>query len=49
MPSRETLLAMLVGTIAAPLSGLVGVMQQKVASVLYVLKAVQEKKEKQQA
>ncbi len=46
LPPRETLLAMLVGTIAAPMSQLVGVLQQKVASVLYVLKAVQEKKEK---
>ena len=41
--------AQLVGTVAAPLSQLVGVLQQKVASVLYVLKAVQEKKEKQTA
>jgi large subunit ribosomal protein L10 len=46
LPAREQLLAQVVGTIAAPLSRLVGVLQQKVASVLYVLKAIQEKKEK---
>ncbi len=46
LPSREILLSMLVGTIAAPLSGLVGVLQQKAATVVYVLKAIQEKKEK---
>jgi len=45
LPSRDQLLAQVVGTIAAPLSQLVGVFQQKVASVVYVLKAVQEKKE----
>jgi large subunit ribosomal protein L10 len=45
LPSREILLATLVGTIAAPLTQLVGVLQQKVASVVYVLKAIQEKKE----
>ncbi len=46
LPSRETLLTQVVCTIAAPMTQLVGVLQQKVASVLYVLKAVQEKKEK---
>ena len=45
LPPREQLLAMLVGTIAAPLSQMVGVLQQKVASILYVLKAAQQKKE----
>ncbi|MFH0879581.1 MAG: 50S ribosomal protein L10 [Lentisphaerota bacterium] len=49
LPSREILLAQVVGTIAAPLTGLVGVLQQKVASVVYVLKAIQDKKEKAQA
>jgi large subunit ribosomal protein L10 len=44
IPSREILLGQVVGTIAAPLSRLVGVMQQKVASLLYVLKAVADKK-----
>ena len=46
LPAREVLLAMAVGTIAAPMTSLVGVLQQKVASLLYVLKAAQEKKEK---
>ena len=49
LPSRETLLAQVVGTIAAPMTQLVGVMQQKAASILYVLKAIQDKKEQQQA
>jgi large subunit ribosomal protein L10 len=46
LPAREVLLAIFVGTVAAPLTQLVGVLQQKVASVVYVLKAIQEKKEK---
>jgi large subunit ribosomal protein L10 len=46
LPSRESLLASVVGTIAAPLAGLVRVLNQKVATIVYVLKAVQEKKEK---
>ncbi|HBA83542.1 MAG TPA: 50S ribosomal protein L10 [Verrucomicrobia bacterium] len=46
LPSREILLSQLVGTIAAPMTRLAGVLNQKVASLLYVLKAVQEKKEK---
>jgi large subunit ribosomal protein L10 len=45
LPSRETLLAQFVGLLAAPMSQLVGVLQQKVASLVYVLKAAQEKKE----
>jgi large subunit ribosomal protein L10 len=44
LPPREILLGRVVGTIAAPMSRLVGVMNQKVASLLYVLKAVAEKK-----
>lgn len=44
LPSKDVLRGKLVGTIAAPLAGLVGVMQQKVASLLYVLKAIEEKK-----
>lgn len=44
LPSREVLLGQVVGTVAAPLSRLVGVLQQKVASVVYVLKAVEDKK-----
>lgn len=46
LPSREILLGQTVGTIAAPMSRLVGVLQQKVASVLYVLQAIAEKKGK---
>lgn len=49
LPPREILLGRFVGTVAAPLSRLVGVLQQKVATVVYVLKAIQEKKEKQTA
>jgi large subunit ribosomal protein L10 len=44
LPSRETLLGMVVGTIAAPMSQLVGVFQQKVSSLLYVLQAAADKK-----
>lgn len=46
LPGREVLLAQLVGLLAAPMQRLVGVLQAKVASILYVLKAIQEKKEK---
>jgi large subunit ribosomal protein L10 len=45
LPGKPELQGTLVGTIAAPLSGLVGVMNQKVCSLLYVLNAVKEKKE----
>lgn len=48
LPSRETLLSMVVGTIAAPMSQLVGVFQQKVSSLLYVLQAAADKKGNQQ-
>jgi large subunit ribosomal protein L10 len=44
LPPRETLLGMVVGTVAAPLTRLVGVMQQKVASLVYVLRAIEDKK-----
>ncbi|HHY51219.1 MAG TPA: 50S ribosomal protein L10 [Alphaproteobacteria bacterium] len=44
LPSREILLGQVVGTVAAPMSRLVGALQQKVASVLYVLQAYAEKK-----
>ena len=42
--SREVLLSRVVGTVAAPMARLVGVMNQKVASLVYVLKAVEKKK-----
>lgn len=45
MPPREQLLAMAVGTLAAPMSGLVGVMKQKLASLVYVLQAAVDKKQ----
>ena len=44
LPSREALLSMVVGTIAAPMSQTVGVFQQKVSSLLYVLQAAADKK-----
>jgi large subunit ribosomal protein L10 len=44
LPSRESLLGQVVGTIAAPMTQLVGVLQQKVASVVYVVKASADKK-----
>lgn len=44
LPSRPVLYSMLVGTLAAPMTRLVGVLQQKVASLVYVLNAIQEKK-----
>lgn len=44
MPPRPVMLGMAVGTIAAPLMGLVGVLNQKVCSLLYVLRAIEEKK-----
>ena len=44
LPGREVLIAQLVGTLAAPMSRLAGVMQQKVATLVYVLRAVEEKK-----
>jgi large subunit ribosomal protein L10 len=44
LPAREILLGMMVGTVAAPMSRLVGAMNQKLASLLYVLKAIEEKK-----
>ena len=48
LPARPVLLGMLVGTVAAPMTQLAGVFRQKVASLVYVIKAVQEKKEKPQ-
>jgi len=45
LPGKKEMQAKLVGTIAAPMTQLVGVMNQKVCSLLYVLNAVREKKE----
>jgi large subunit ribosomal protein L10 len=44
IPPREVMLARMVGTVAAPMSALVGVMQQKLSTLVYVLKAVEDKK-----
>lgn len=46
LPGKKELQAKLVGTLAAPMTQVVGVMNQKVCSLLYVLNAVCEKKEK---
>ena len=43
LPPREVMLGVLVGTVAAPMTQLVGVFSQKLRSLLYVLKAVEEK------
>jgi len=45
LPSREQLLANVVGALAAPLRSLAGVFHQKVSSLLYALKAIEEKKQ----
>lgn len=47
LPPKEVLQSKLVGTLAAPMTNLVGVMNQKVASLVYVLAAVQRKKEEE--
>ena len=44
LPTREQLLAQAVGTIAAPLSGFVRVLNGNLSGLVYALKAVQEKK-----
>ncbi|HNR94583.1 MAG TPA: 50S ribosomal protein L10 [Kiritimatiellia bacterium] len=45
LPAKPVMQAILLGTLAAPMTRLAGVLSQKVASVLYVLKAVEEKKQ----
>jgi large subunit ribosomal protein L10 len=42
LPSREQLLGQVVGTIAAPLSGFVGVLSGNVRSIINVLNAIKE-------
>ncbi|MEK7652870.1 MAG: 50S ribosomal protein L10 [Patescibacteria group bacterium] len=44
LPSRNELLAKAVGSIAAPLSGLVNVLQGNLRGLVYVLNAMREKK-----
>lgn len=46
LPGKKELQAKLVGTLAAPMTQVVGVLNQKVCSLLYVLNAVGEKKGK---
>ena len=45
LPTREQLIAQVVGTIAAPLSGFVGVMGANVRGIVTVLNAIKEAKE----
>ena len=47
LPAKEVLQAMLLGTLQAPCTQLVGVMNQKVASLVYVLDAVKTKIEQE--
>ena len=44
LPSREVLVAQVVGTIAAPLSGFVRVLNGNITQLLYALNAIQDKK-----
>lgn len=44
MPSKDQMRARLVGTLAAPMSQTVGVLNAKLSSLLYVLKAAEAKK-----
>ncbi|MCI1820730.1 MAG: 50S ribosomal protein L10 [Megasphaera sp.] len=47
LPSREELLAKLVGSMQAPISGIVNVLQGNIRNMVYVLNAVREQKEEQ--
>ena len=47
LPAKEVLQAMLLGTLQAPKAQLVGVMNNKVSSLVYVLDAVRSKKEQE--
>jgi large subunit ribosomal protein L10 len=47
LPAKEVMQAMLLGTLQAPCSQLVGALDQKVASLVYVLDAVKTKKEQE--
>ncbi len=44
LPAKPVMQAMLVGTLAAPMRQLAGALHQKAASIVYVLKAIEEKK-----
>lgn len=45
LPGKQELQGKLVGTLVAPMRQLAGVFHQKQASIVYVLKAIQDKKE----
>ena len=47
LPSKDVMRAILLGTLQAPCTQLVGVLNQKVASLVYVLSAAIEKKEQE--
>ncbi|MFN4196938.1 MAG: 50S ribosomal protein L10 [Caldimicrobium sp.] len=47
LPSKEVLMAQLLGTIQAPLANFVGVFSAILRQFLYVLKAIEEKKSKE--
>jgi large subunit ribosomal protein L10 len=47
LPSKDVMRAMLLGTLQAPCTQLVGVLDQKVSSLVYVLSAVKDKKEQE--
>jgi large subunit ribosomal protein L10 len=47
LPAKEVLQAMLLGTLQAPCSQLVGVMHQKVSTLVYVLDAAKTKQEQE--
>jgi large subunit ribosomal protein L10 len=49
LPSREELLAKMLGSMQAPMSGLVNVLQGTIRNFVYVLEAVRKEKEKQSA
>lgn len=49
LPSREELLAKLVGSMQAPISGLVNVLQGTIRNFVYTLDAVRQKKEQESA
>ncbi len=45
LPPKEVLMAQLLGTMKAPISGFVNVLAANIRQLLYVLKAIEEKKE----
>ncbi len=47
LPSKEVLLAQLLGTLNAPITGFVNVLAGNIRNLMYVLKAIEEKKGKE--